>query len=158
MKICINIYGSQRDVNNTLDLVNNYIIDNNNEFYILYTGWDNEPKIYESMFQEIYVKRIKFDNEIINNYHNKYSEYKVIESYIPPKTLKYVLEGLYIKQKSIETIQSFILEKNINFDLIITVRSDTKITDKLENFYSTITENGLDKIYISNGYDYDVLN
>jgi len=76
-------------------------------------GWDNEPKIYESMFQEIYVKRIKFDNEIINeliiiNILN----IRLLNHTVPSKNTKICLEGLYIKQKSIETIQSFILEKH----------------------------------------------
>lgn len=158
MKICINIFGSQRDVNNTVDLVNNYIIENENEYYILYTGWENEPQIYETLFENIYIKRFALDKQAIKEYCHKYSQYKVHDGYVPPKTLEYILEGLYIKQKSMVTIQSFMIDNNIQFDLIITVRSDTKLTDKLSNYYSEIIQHGLDKIYIANGPNWNIFN
>lgn len=158
MNICINIYGKQIDLSNTKNMIDNYIVDNKNNFHILYTGWNNEENIFENIFENSYIKRYNIDQNILEDLLKKYEGYKS-DPTNGHKSFTHILLGLYIKNKSKETIKLFCDEKNIKFDFIITLRTDTKLSSPIFNDYNKIIDD-LDKIFISKEsyLDYNIYN
>ncbi len=157
MNICINVFGKQHLIETLKKTLNENIIDSENKFHILYTGWDDEEPIFENMFPNSYVIRINKNQELIKNYLNKY-ENITIDATNPYKSLEHVLYGLYIKKKSTETIEKYMLEKNINFDLIVTIRTYSIIFYNYKLEYDKIKSIGLDKVFIPKGRSFDIYN
>ena len=167
MNICINFYGQQRDMNNVIDMLKNYIRDrererDDNKFYILYTGWENEEPLFETLITDCYVKRVAVNKEKIEYYVNKYSDIELdITNVINNKNIEHIMYGFYIKQQSINTINEFMEKNNIQFDLIVTLRIDTKIIEEtLFSNYEYIQKCGFHNVYVSKEsmYDWNILN
>ena len=159
MNICINFYGQQRDLQNCIEMLKNNILNKENNFYILYTGWEDEEQIIENLLEPCFIRRISFDKILFNDYLKKYSNIEV-DPLNPYKTLEHVIRGLYIKQQSINTINEFVEKNNINFDIIITLRTDTKLSHSLFIDYYYIKQLGFQNIYVSreSNFDYNVYN
>jgi hypothetical protein len=155
MNICINIYGQQRNLNNTINTINQ-IINEDHKFTILYTGWNNEETQFEKIFPTSYVRRIDKDNNIINKYLQKYSDIKS-DITNKHKSIEHIIIGFYIKNQSIKTINQYLeLNPGLKFDLIITIRTDTLIYNNKKINYNEI--NDLSKVYICKEIDFNIYN
>ena len=158
MKICINYYGQPRDNAIPLDTYKNFIKDDENEIYILYTTWDSEDTtVFENLFTPLkpYINKVEVPNlneyqEIMNKYNmDPTNWYKNNESYFL---------GMYIKKESYKTIEKFKQEKSIDFDMIISLRTSIYLFNrKLSLFYSKILSNP-DSVYIASDPCFNVYN
>jgi len=158
MHICLNYFGQPRNIENTIIEFNQYIHsnDNNINYSILYTTWDTENvDEFKKHFKNSYINLIekpdlsKYDY-LINNYTLDYSNsYKNIEHYVL---------GLYIKKMSYTTIINFEKSQNINFDFIITLRTDTCLNNHLSNFYSDVIKNLNNTVYVANHPKFSIHN
>ena len=158
MKICLNYYGLPRKLEVAKNTFNEYIStpNNNINYYILYTTWENENvDEFKEIFQNSYINFIekpdlkKYDY-IINNYTLDHTNnYKSIEHHVL---------GLYIKKMSYNTIINFENNNNINFDFIITLRTDVYLNNHLSNFYSIINKNLNNTVYVANSPKFSIYN
>ena len=151
MNICINIYGQQRNLDNTIKTINQ-IIDNTNKFTILYTGWNHEEMLFEKYFPNSYVNRIEKNNKIIEEYKDKYNFIKIDQTN-KHKSLEHIITGFFIKSKSINTINNYMKTNNIIFDLIITIRTDTIIYYNTKVNFNEVSS--LSKVYICKERDFN---
>jgi len=156
MNICINVYGQQRAIELFSETLKQ-IIDDKHKFTILYTGWNTEEQLFEKYFPDSYINRIDKNQDIINNYIDKYKHINV-DPTNPTKNIEHIITGCYIKKMSIDTIQKYCNEKSITFDLIISTRTDLFIYYNNLINYDEILINGLNKVYIPNGLDWDIYN
>lgn len=157
MKICINYYGQPRNVSLTRNIYDHFIHDQHNEFYILYTTWTTEnvndfKKIFTSAhINQIDLPNITTYNDLITNYNlDNTNQHKSIEHYV---------KGLYIKKMSYHTIDNVEKKNNINFDFIISLRTDIYMADnRLSIFYDYINKNLNNNIFLAAGLKFDVYN
>jgi len=133
----------------------NQIKDNFNNFYILYTGWKTEEKIFENIFPESFVIRYELENDKIDYYEEKYKNIQIDDSNIH-KSLRHVITGYYIKKKCISTLKKFYEKTNIKFDLIVTIRCDTIIYNNKKIDYKYILDNGLNNVYVPTEIDWNM--
>ena len=155
MKIALNYYGLPRILDNMLDIYNKFIKCENIEYHILYTTWNTENiERFVEIFPNAFIKQYDIPdmseyNDIINNYS--------LDNTNPNKTIDHYFKGLFIKQKSIDTINDYEKEKSIEFDFIITLRTDTYIYDNhLNHFYDQIINNLQNNVYLAHGPKFDV--
>lgn len=158
MNICLNYFGLPRNLENTKHIFNECIhtVDNNINYYILYTTWENENiDGFKEIFPNSHINFIekpdlqKYDY-LINNYTlDPVNSYKSIEHYVL---------GLYVKKMSYTTIDNFENNNNIKFDFIITLRTDTYLNKHLSNFYGIINTNLNNTVYVANEPDFSVYN
>ena len=149
MNICLNYYGQMRNNTITTDIFEKYINDTNNNIYVLYTTWSVEDiTLFKDYFKNSYIRQINIPDL------DEYSE--IIDKYSMDgtnchKSLQHYLLGLYIKKESYNTINSFEEEKNIKFDIIISMRTSICINNKISNYYSTILDNNDEStIFVAN--------
>lgn len=159
MRVCINYFGQIRDMNITIETFNNFIKESVHETHILYSTWDDENiELFKNYFHESYIKTYQkpdlsepYYNNIIQNYTMDYSN--------PNKTIEHYLLGLYIKSKSKNTIEHYEKEKNIKFDIIVSLRTSVYLFDKhISCFYNDIYESGSDYIYTAYDPCYNIHN
>jgi hypothetical protein len=157
MKICLNYYGQNRDINITKYTFENFIKSDNVdiEYYILYTTWDTEnTNEFKELFQNSFIEQIEYPN--LNNYKFIIDNYKM-DPTNPNKTIEHYLLGLYIKKMSYKTIEKFEECNNINFDFIISLRTSIYLYDNhLSVFYNDINQNLINKIYVAKDPCFDV--
>ena len=156
MNICLNYFGLPRKLEVAQNTFNKYIYtnDNNINYYILYTTWENENvDEFKKIFPNAYINLIdkpdlkKYDY-IINNYTlDITNQYKSIEHY---------LLGLYITKMSYTTIINFENNNNINFNFIISLRTDLYLNNHLSNFYSYINKNLNNNVYVANSPKFSI--
>jgi hypothetical protein len=134
-KICINYYGQVRNVNITRNTYNKFIKDNN-EYHIIFTTWNNEnTKDFELLFPSSYIKKIetpKMDD------YSVYVNNIVVDKTNNHKNIEHIIYGLYIKKMSYDTIDEYENINNINFDFIISLRTDVYLNRNLNVFYGCI--------------------
>ena len=158
MNIAINYYGQLRDITRMIEMYNNFIKDDNINYHILWTTWTLENKEpFKIFFPNSYINSVEelgFNeyNTIINNF--------CMDKTNPNKTFEHYAKGLYIKNKSIETINNYEIENDISFDFIITIRTDIFIYDNhLSIFYKEIKKILTDDvIFIANEPKYNIYN
>ena len=155
MNICINIFGQQKLIETLKSTLEKNIIDSHNTFHLLYTGWKDEEPIFENLFPESYVVRINKNQELIDIYSEKYKNI-FLDNTNSYKNINHLINGFYIKNKSIETIEKYMLEKNINFDLIITMRTYTNIFYNYKLNYDIMKSIGLEKVFVPKGRDFNI--
>ena len=154
MHIFINIYGQQRSLNNTLNMINNYISNSSDTFHILYTGWEHEEPIFEKEFPNAYINRIKNNEKLIDIYLNKYNDIYLDHTNITNgKNMRHMIYGYYIKSKTVDTINNYIEKTQIEPDYIVTIRTDTELYDNIGYMYNTLNTNS---VYIANEPDFDI--
>ena len=149
--ICVNYYGQPRNIDNCTNIFNNFIFDYNCKFTILYTTWNTENiEQFKDKFENAYIRCIDKPEE--KKFKDLINKYKVDQTN-SHKTLYHCLLGLYIKYESGNTIKEYI-KNTYNFDIIITLRTDTKLSkNPYFNFYNNIIDNS---VYIPNEPKYDV--
>lgn len=151
MKICVNYWGELRNLEITIKVFNNFIKDNINEFYVLLTTWEEQANLNDflKLFPHAKIKLLK-KNPDISKYSNILDNFKM-DCTNPFKSIHHYVLGLYIKNNSKYIIEEYENEYNIEFDIIISIRTDIYIYDNhLTNFYNNIFENN--KKTINNVY------
>jgi len=144
MHIFINIYGQQRSLNNTLNMINNYISNSSDTFHILYTGWEHEEPNFEKEFPTAYINRIKKNEELIDIYLNSYNNIHLDHTNIANgKNMRHIIYGYYIKSKTADTINDYIEKTSIEPNYIITMRTDTLLYTNINDIYNTLNENNV---------------
>jgi hypothetical protein len=143
MNICINYYGQIRDIEDCKYMFDNYIFETRNKYHILFTTWEDENiKPFIEKFSESFISTNKqvdesaFDKGLLTKYTIDRTQRK-------DKTLFHYLKGLYIRNKTIDTILMYEKNKNIKFDLIITLRIDTTISNALSDFYKNVMDKNI---------------
>jgi len=146
MKICI-LYTGQIRINEIEKNIN-FLMDDENEYFILLNTWNDQDV---SEFKNIFSNSIiKFNERPTDDLVNKISENANIvypNCYINP-FYNYTC-SLYIKYKSIE----FLEEINIAFDVIVILRTDTKLWKNISYLYKNIEDNS---IYTPIGPTFDI--
>ncbi len=157
MKICINYYGQLRDINTTVNTYNNNIKDNKNEFYILYTTWENEnTDSFVNAFPNAFINKIPLPN--LNNYKNIIDNFNLDPVNRKFKTIEHYIYSLYIKQYSLNTIDIFEKNNNIDIDIVINIRTDTYMfKNSIKHFYNLVDKNN-NNVYCADEYKFDVYN
>jgi len=157
MKICINYYGQPRNVGLTRKIYDNFVHDQHNEFYILYTTWTTENIIdFKNLFTSAHINQIELPNitiynDIVTNYN--------LDNTNPYKSIEHYVKGLYIKKMSSYTIDNFEKINNIKFNFIISLRTDIYMADnRLSVFYDYINNNLNNNIFLASGPKFDVHN
>jgi len=139
MNICLNYYGQLRNNSITTETYKKYIDDYNNNIYVLYTTWDTENVTpFKDYFTDSYIRQIDIPN--LDKYSEMINKYQMdpTNSY---KSFTHFLLGLYIKKESYNTINAFEEEKNIKFDIIISMRTSVYINNNVSKYYNTILDN-----------------
>ena len=140
MNICINYYGQIRDNSVTTETYEKYIDDKNNNIYVLYTTWDTENVTpFKEYFTDSYIRQINIPN-LNDEYNEMINKYKM-DPTNSHKSFTHYLLGLYIKKESYNTINAFEEEKNIKFDIIISMRTSVYINNNVSKYYNTILDN-----------------
>ena len=103
------------------------------------------PNSYINFIEKPDLKNYEY---IINNY-----TLDITNSY---KTIEHYVLGLYIKKMSYTTIINFENNNNINFDFIITLRTDMHLNNHLSNFYDTINKNLNNTVYVANSPKFSI--
>jgi len=136
MKICLNYYGQLRNINILKETFLKHLYSTEYTYDIVYTTWKNEDtQAFESFFPEAFVNKI--DEPNMEDYTNILNNYE-IDIGNSRKTLEHYLKGLYVKQKSYNTVIKFEKENDILFDIIITIRTDAYLNKNLSQFYNYI--------------------
>jgi hypothetical protein len=157
MNICINLYGKQKFLSNIVEMINTHLCDDKNNYYILFTGYSSEEEEIEKLIKNIYVKRYEIDQDVLDLYVKKHEDINICKTN-HDRVINTIVDDLFIKCKSAETLDAFMLETGINFDLIITTKTDilldvpifSKSNNELIKLY------GLDTVFIANGPDHDI--
>jgi hypothetical protein len=153
MKICLNYYGQPRNLDITKYSFDNFIKNDNIEYHILYTTWDNEDIThFKQLFSTCFINQIEKPD--LNDYT------KIIDNYTvdptnPHKTIQHYLLGLYIKKMSYTTIEKY----NHDFDFIISLRTDIYLHDfHLSTYYNTILNNLNNTVFLPHEPKFPVYN
>lgn len=157
MNICLNFYGDSSSLDNAEDIINNYLKDDANTYHILFTTWDTSDDSFSEKFVGSYVKKYARDVEVISNYVDRYSDIKISESN-PDKSVETVVSDLYIKSKTIDTINSYVAETTTSFDLVITTTTNLYLNCPVfgSRNVEIIRDCGSSTIFIPNGFNYDI--
>jgi hypothetical protein len=157
MNICINYYGQIRNNNITTEIYKNYIDDKNNNIYVLYTTWvDEDVSLFKDYFKDSYIRQVDIPN--LDDYSDIINKYKM-DPTNPNKSITHYLMGLFIKKESYNTIDNFEEEKNIKFDIIISLRTSIYINNKISEYYDIILNNDYSKnntVFVANEPCFDV--
>ncbi len=137
MNICLNYWGQPRELKIIKEIYDTQIYDNKYNFYVLFTTYKNEDvKKFVEYFPNSYINQIDDINE--NDYEEIVKEY-TFEHW--SNNILHYIRGINLRSKSYETINNYIKEKNIKFDLVLTLRPDSDIYDcKFYNLYDHIFE------------------
>jgi hypothetical protein len=161
LNVCLNYYGQPRKLDNTKNIYDNYIKLNENnplnvKYHILYTTWKSENvDEFKTLFPESYVEQI--DEPNMENYEHIIKNYKM-DNTNHFKSVEHYIKGLFVKQKSYDTIEKYEKINNINFDFIITMRTDVYLDKHLPDFYKTIILNQNNTVYVAKEPKFAVYN
>ena len=160
MNICLNYYGQVRNNSITTETYKKYIDDKKNNIYVLYTTWDTENVTqFKDYFTNSYIRQINVPN-LYDEYSDIINKCKM-DPTNPHKSITHYLFGLYIKKESYNTINTFEEEKNIKFDVIISMRTSVYINNNISNYYNAILNNVNDEhctVFVANEPCFDVYN
>jgi len=138
MNICLNYFGQPRNPETTERVFNNYIkTPYDVTYHILYTTWDIENiDSFKTIFPNAFIKQYSYpDNNIFNTILTNYA----LDFYSREcRTLLNYLLMLYIKSMSAKTISEYEELNNIQFDFIINLRPDLRLSHNLYTFYDQI--------------------
>jgi hypothetical protein len=139
MKIAVNFYGQPRDPQNALKTFNNAIVNSKDKFKVLYTTWDDERiDKFEELFPHSFIRQVSRPDV---NYFDDYNERFRVDATNPNKTLYGYLLSLYCKKESAKTIELFEEISNTEFDLLITLRTDTILdSNVIQEFYDAASQ------------------
>lgn len=134
MKIAVNFYGQPRSPHNAHNIFSQTILDKKNEFKVLYTTWDEERiDQFQNLFPASFIRQVPVPP--IESFKDEISKYQ-IDPTNPNKTIYGYLLSLYCKKESLKTIQLFEEIANVEFDLVITLRTDTILESNIfQNYY-----------------------
>lgn len=164
LNVCLNYYGQPRKLDITKNTYDNYIKLNENDplnvkYHILYTTWKSENVgEFKTLFPESYVEQI--DEPNMENYEHIIKNYKMDSTNIlnSNKSVENYIKGLFVKQKSFDTIERFEKEKNSKFDFIITMRTDVYLDKHLPDFYETIMSSLDNNVYVAKEPKFTIYN
>jgi hypothetical protein len=142
MNICVNIFGQIKNIEYLKQTIETSILDNNNKFHILFTTWnDTDINQMKNIFPNCYIKQ--YNSPDLINYEHLICNYKLDITQISEKKMERYLLGFYIKSKCQETIIEYENNNNIKFDIIITIRTYTRLYNEayLQQYYSILKEN-----------------
>jgi hypothetical protein len=146
MKICI-LYTGQVRISEIEKNIK-FLIDDKNEYFYLLNTWDDQDvSEFKTIFNESF---IKFNERPTDNLVNKISENSNIiypHHYSTP-FYNYTC-SLYIKYSSIK----FLEEIDIAFDVVVVLRTDTKLWKNISYLYNNLNENS---IYTPIGPTWDI--
>jgi len=153
MQICLNYYGQLRNITLTQSIFNKFIDTSNVTYHILYSTWNNENiEPFKKVFHNSYINQ--YDYPDFSNYKNITESYAVdptnsgnyINEYPHVRTMNHCILGYYIKSMTDHTITKYESLHNINFDIIVTLRTDIYLNINISEFYNYIKENINDNV------------
>ena len=159
MHICLNIYGQPRNIELTINTYTNSIKIPNVKFHILYTTWDTENiDQFERYFPDAFIRQYKHPD--LNNYSH------ITDNLIIDPTnrkldrcIQHSVLGFYIKSMTEHTIKEYESINHINFDFIITTRSDIWLNTNIGCFYNHICNIINDNtVFVANDPAYTIYN
>lgn len=154
MNICVNYWGQPRLMNIIEGVYKTQIDDNINNFHICYSTWKTEDITkFKEIFPNSYVKQYDFPD--LENYKEIIKKYEY--HHYSNDIARYIF-GLFIRDKSINTINEYMNMKNIEFDFIITIRPDSNIYDGILNKYYSIIKENVNLLHTATHPRYDVYN
>ena len=158
INICLNYYGQPRDTEITKNTFNTFINTSNNiNYHIVYTTWKDENiDAFQQLFPNSYINLV--DKPDMQNYDNLINNYRIDDSNNWRKSMEHYIIGMYIKKMSYTTINDFEEKNNINFDFIVSLRTDTYLDNHLCNFYDIIGRNLDNVVYVANNPTFAVHN
>jgi hypothetical protein len=161
LKIGVSYWGQPRIIQHTFENFTNTILDNKNEFHILYSTWNTENiDEFKTFFSNAYIKQYERPNlGEIDIYKNILDKYRIDPTNSNnKKNLEHYLLGLYIKKSSGNTIIEYENRKNIKFDIVISLRTDTRIYNgDMRIFYNIVFDINSDKkIFVANEPKFDI--
>ncbi len=143
MNICINIFGQIKYIEYLKKTIETNLYDNNNTFHILYTTWtDTNIEYFTKEIPNAYIKQYEYPD--LNVYKDIINNYKLDITQPKEKNIERYIFGFYIKSKSYDTIIDYENTHNIKFDIIITIRTYTKIYNNnslIQSYYSMLEDN-----------------
>lgn len=156
VNVCLNYYGQLRDINRLKEMYYKYIhiiendLNNQNvKYHVIYTTWNTEDVSgFKEFFPNSYIEQI--DQPNMENYNYLIDKYK-IDVTNSHKSMDHYVKGMYVKQMTCTTIKNLENINNINFDFIVTLRTDIYINKYLPSYYDIII-NDLedDTVYVPN--------
>lgn len=157
IKVCLNFWGQPKNIQNLQNMYESFIYDPQYDFFIVYTTWNSENiTTFKNFFPTSYINLIDLPStndpnymDIVNNYTLDWTNKangRLIKSYFL---------GLYCKDYSRNTINNFETNNNIKFDIILTLRPDTKLFTNISHFYKEIN-NTSNTICVASEPRYDI--
>jgi len=136
MNICLNYYGELRNLELTKYTYLNYIKSDNAKYHIIYTTWEdtNIDKFIE-FFPDAYINKIAYPD--IHHYKDLLNNY-TMDITNPNKTLSHYILGMYVKQSTRYTIDNYIEQNNVTFDLVITLRTYLYFNRSFVSYYGLV--------------------
>lgn len=152
MKICIGFHGQLRSFKKIGADLKSKIIDPNNECIILFSTWEHEPiNDFIEVFPEAYIKQFKIETQEDFKWDPK--------SRMDPGNPNKTILNFWRYQKSLENLNILINEyeneTNLEFDIILRIRTDVQLTDYIYQYYSTVIDNN---IYVPSEPNYPIYN
>jgi hypothetical protein len=155
MNICINIYGKPQFTEYLEHTLKNLLIDKHHTYHILYTTWTTEDTSFLSnTFPEAYIRQVEIPNSSVFD-SDLLQSYKLDVTQRPGKTMLYWLLGYYVRYKSADTILEYETKHNITFDMILTIRTYTKINRPIQEFYNQIKDGN---VYVADRIKFQIYN
>ena len=110
-----------------------FFADDKNEYYYTLTIWQNEDvKDYKNILgNDLYINYIEYPNkDMVDNFlRSGKTEGKNLVNYH---------RQLYMRYRSIETLEEIKKILNIRFDVVVLVRTDTKIWENISIYYNLV--------------------
>lgn len=159
IKVCLNFWGQPKNMQNLQDIMSKYLYDSKFDFFILYTTWKSENiTTFKIFFPNSYINLIDlppYDDvnymDIINNYDLD------VTNKNNGRTINNYFLGLYCKDYTRNTITDFEVERNIKFDIILTLRPDINLNTNISHFYEEIN-NTSKTIFVASEPRFDIYN
>ena len=155
--ICINYFGQIRNIDVLKKTYSEFIYNHNYNYHILLTTWEDEKMIdkFKQIFPNSYVRKVILpDINIFQDIIKKYT----IDPTNSHKSIEHYLLGLYIKNETKNTILEYLDQININFDIVVTLRTYIYIFDNnISQFFEHIN-NEENKIYIACDPKFNIYN
>ena len=142
--ICL-LFTGKIKLENTKELVS-LLTGSENEYYITLTTWVNEyTNDFELLFPNSFINYIDLpDQKNIDKFisGHRYESTRPLSNYY---------HQLYIRSKAVETLKKI----NIDFDVIILLRTDTKIWKNISDLYDDVKKDD-NTVYTAIGPNWDI--
>lgn len=145
-KICLVYHGQPRHINNMKEMIS-LLTDDVNEYHMAFTTWiDSDVSEMKAEFNDIFINPIEHPDE---NSINEFCNGNIFRSN-GTKPLSNYYRQLYLRLKSISTIEKMKEKIDGKFDIIILLRTDAKVWKNISIYYDMVTDYD-NSVYIGGG-------